>query len=360
MLEFIARWYQKRFSDPDAVTLVFILAFMFAIVLFLGDILAPVIVSLVIAYLLEWPVAKLTAIGVRRSISVIGVLVVFSCLSFTLLVGLTPQIWGQLTNLITEIPYILQEGQDYLLNLPGEYQSLINPEQVKNMTNALKEQLVNTGKELVSASLNSLVTLVTLLIYLVLVPLLVLFMLLDKDKLLRQTLQFLPRQRKLANRVWSEMNQQIGNYIQGKVIEILIVGTMSVIAFLLLDLRYAVLLGVGVGFSVLIPYIGAAVITIPVAVVAVFQFGVTPEFWYIMIVYGIIQALDGNVIVPLLFSQAVNLHPVFIIIAVLFFGGIWGFWGVFFAIPLATLVKAVVNAWPAAHETPDDIDKALS
>ncbi|HAR07202.1 MAG TPA: AI-2E family transporter, partial [Cobetia sp.] len=57
-------------------------------------------------------------------------------------------------------------------------------------------------------------------------------------------------------------------------------------------------------------------------------------------------ALDGNVLVPLLFSEAVNLHPVAIILAVLFFGGIWGFWGVFFAIPLATLMKSLLYAWP--------------
>jgi len=49
--------------------------------------------------------------------------------------------------------------------------------------------------------------------------------------------------------------------------------------------------------------------------------------------------------VPLLFSEAVNLHPVAIIVAVLFFGGLWGFWGVFFAIPLATLLKAIYSAW---------------
>jgi putative permease len=69
-----------------------------------------------------------------------------------------------------------------------------------------------------------------------------------------------------------------------------------------------------------------------------------------MLAYGIIQALDGNVIVPLLFSEAVNLHPVVIIVAVIFFGGLWGFWGVFFAIPLATLVKAVINAWPSSQD----------
>jgi len=84
--------------------------------------------------------------------------------------------------------------------------------------------------------------------------------------------------------------------------------------------------------------------------VALFQWGASAEFGYVMIAYGIIQALDGNLLVPLLFSEAVNLHPVTIIIAVILFGGLWGFWGVFFAIPLATLVKAVLNAWPSSHE----------
>ena len=103
------------------------------------------------------------------------------------------------------------------------------------------------------------------------------------------------------------------------------------------------------GLSVLIPYIGAALVTVPVALIAFFQWGISSDFMYLMIAYGVIQALDGNVLVPLLFSEAVNLHPVSIIVAVLVFGSLWGFWGVFFAIPLATLVKAVVTAWPQNH-----------
>ncbi|MDO6748829.1 AI-2E family transporter, partial [Gilvimarinus sp. 1_MG-2023] len=101
-----------------------------------------------------------------------------------------------------------------------------------------------------------------------------------------------------------------------------------------------------VGLSVLVPYIGAAVVTIPIALVGYMQWGWNNDFFYLMTVYGIIQALDGNVLVPLLFSEVVNLHPVAIIVAVLVFGGVWGFWGVFFAIPLATLLKAVIQSWP--------------
>ena len=148
------------------------------------------------------------------------------------------------------------------------------------------------------------------------------------------------------NKIWLEMNQQIANYVRGKAIEILLVGATSYVAFVILGLNYALLLALAVGLSVVIPYIGAVVVTIPVVLIGYFQWGFTYELLYLTIVYFVIQALDGNVLVPVLFSEAVKLHPVAIILSVLVFGGIWGFWGVFFAIPLATLVKAIGNAWP--------------
>jgi putative permease len=111
-------------------------------------------------------------------------------------------------------------------------------------------------------------------------------------------------------------------------------------------LRYATLLAVLVGLSVLIPYIGAVIVTIPVILVAFFQWGIGEHFVYLLVAYGVVQTLDGAILVPLLFAGAVNLHPLAIIIAVLVFGGWWGFWGVFFAIPLATVVKAILEDWP--------------
>ncbi|MCB2427112.1 AI-2E family transporter, partial [Methylophaga pinxianii] len=172
------------------------------------------------------------------------------------------------------------------------------------------------------------------------------FMLKDRERLVGFILSMMPEKRGLMSRIWKEMDGQIANYVRGKVVEIIIVGTVTFITFAWFGLPYSALLAVIVGFSVLIPFIGAAVATIPVAAVAGFHFGLTEEFAYVLVAYGVIQALDGNVLVPVLFSEAVNLHPVSIILAVLFFGGIWGFWGIFFAIPLATLLKALVTAWP--------------
>ena len=158
---------------------------------------------------------------------------------------------------------------------------------------------------------------------------------------------FLPRRRPLLSGIWSELNLQFSNYARGKGIEVFIIGLASYVSFALFGLNYAALLGLLVGLSVIVPYIGATLVTIPVVMVGYFQFGVSPDFYWLLGIYAVIQILDGNVLVPLLFSEAVDLHPVAIVIAVLFFGGIWGVWGVFFAIPLATLINAILSAWPS-------------
>ena len=86
--------------------------------------------------------------------------------------------------------------------------------------------------------------------------------------------------------------------------------------------------------------------TVPVTIVALMQFGLSSDFFYLMAGYLVIQALDGLVLVPILFSEANNLHPLAIILAVLIFGAWFGLAGVFFAIPLAILMKALLSAWP--------------
>jgi putative permease len=166
---------------------------------------------------------------------------------------------------------------------------------------------------------------------------------------------FLPDERTLAREVWIDLDSKIASYVRGKFIEVLVVWFTSFIAFTFMGLNYAMLLSLLVGLSVIIPYVGATVVTIPVAMIAFFQWGATSEFWYLIAIYTLIQFLDGNLLVPLLFSEVVNLHPVAIIVAVVFFGSLWGVWGVFFAIPLATLIQAIIKAWPH-HETQDEQD----
>ncbi|AIU66154.1 permase [Vibrio coralliilyticus] len=350
MFEMVSRWYKRRFSDPHAVSLVAILLFGFITIYFFGNLIAPLLVAIVLAYLLEWPVSQLSRLGIPRTLSVILVILGFTSLMMVAVFGLVPTIWQQVGNLINDIPSMYTGLQKVIAELPQRYPELDNFQIVESLVTNAKNQVIVMGETVVKGSLASLVSIATLAVYLILVPLLVFFLLKDKQEMIAMASGVLPRNRKLATKVWHEMNDQISNYIRGKVMEILIVGGVSYVTFAILDLRYSVLLAVAVGLSVLIPYIGAAAVTVPVAMVGLFQWGLTPQFYWLLIAYGIIQALDGNVLVPVLFSEAVNLHPVAIIVAVLVFGGLWGFWGVFFAIPLATLVKAVWNALPSNDE----------
>ncbi|GGB32226.1 AI-2E family transporter [Oceanisphaera marina] len=351
MLDVIKHWYRQRFTDPGAVALFLSLLFGFVVVYFLGHILAPFFAAVVIAYLLDWPVSRLERLGLGRVLSAAVVQLLFAILVILSLISIVPTFLSQMANLAREIPAMISRSQELLLTLPEEYPELVNVTLIQSVLDDLRSRLLGSADAILSVSLSSLTNAAVLLVYLILVSVLVFFMLKDKRQLLNSSSRFLPRNRELVSRVWREMNVQIANYVRGKVIEILIVGGVSYLSFMLLDLRYPLLLSVLVGFSVLIPYIGAAAATVPVAMVGLFQWGFAPPFFYLMVVYGIIQALDGNVLVPILFSEAVNLHPIAIIMAVLVFGGLWGFWGVFFAIPLATLVKAVVNAWPGDDDS---------
>jgi len=358
-MELISAWIRRHFSDPQAIILAVLLLVGFGLVLIFGSMLTPVLASLVIAYLLEGVVQFLVRRGVARLHAVILVFLTFMALLLILLFGVTPLMWAQSVELVRELPSYITQGQQALLQLPQHY-AIISEEQVRELLQAIRGQILGFGQNILAHSFASIPGIITLLVYLVLVPLLVFFFLKDKETIMGWVAGFLPKERPLTERVWAEVDVQIGNYVRGKFWEILIVGVVSAIAFALLGLKYAVLLGALVGLSVLVPYIGAAVVTLPVAVVAYFQWGWSSEFAWLMVAYGVIQALDGNVLVPLLFSEVVNLHPVAIIVAVLLFGGVWGFWGVFFAIPLATLVNAIIRAWPrpqvadgaAAGQTP--------
>ena len=348
MIEMFKSWYNRRFTDPQAMGLAAILLFGFVSIYFFSDLIAPLLVAIVLAYLLEWPVRLLNEkLKCPRLVATMLVLGSFISLVFVVVLVLIPNLWAQLANLLSDLPHMFNRFNEWLLSLPERYPELIDAQTVESIFGTVKEKILSLGESALKLSLASIMNLVTLGIYAFLVPLMVFFLLKDKRQLIDGVSRFLPRNRTLASKVWVEMQQQIANYIRGKLVEILVVTAVTYAIFLTFGLNYPLLLAVAVGFSVLVPYIGAVLITIPVVLVAIFQFGDTHTFWYILIAFVVSQLLDGNLLVPFLFSEVVNLHPLIIISAVLIFGGLWGFWGVFFAIPLATLVKAVVNAWPS-------------
>lgn len=345
------RWLERYFADEEAVLVAVILVASLVVMLTMGVVLAPMLSAVIIAFLMQGAVTRMKGWGVSHLWSVSAAFLMLVAGIVVTLIFVLPALWRQVITLFNEAPRMLVQGQQLLLLLPEKYPALVSEQQVRELTAMARAELGQAGQYLLSFSIAQLPVIAGILIYLVLVPILVFFFLKDGVEMIGWVAGALPKKRPLMKQIAREMNVQIANYVRGKVIEIVIVAGISSIVFRILDLNYALLLGIMVGFSVLIPYIGAAMATLPVALIAFFQFGWSSDFFYVMLVYGVIQALDGNALVPLLFSEAVKMHPVAIVLSVLVFGGLWGFWGVFFAIPLATLCKATINAWPSKART---------
>jgi len=351
-MKMITDWFRYQFNNPQVVFLTLFLVLLFVVVVLMGNMLAPLLAAVVIAYLLEGLVGVLEKTRLPRLIAVLVVYFAFLLFVVLILFGLLPLLSQQATQFVQQIPSMLNVGQDVLLKLPESYPEIVSAEQIGEIMVLIRTEITSWGQKLLSVSLASVMGLITILIYLILMPILIFFMMKDKEALVAWVARFAPSEHQLVGQVWSEVDRQIGNYVRGKFWEIVIVWFACVVTFSVLGLQYTMLLAVLVGLSVLIPFVGAAVVTIPVVFVAWFQWGFTGDFFVLVSAYLIIQALDGNLLVPMLFSEVNNLHPVAIIAAVLIFGGLWGVLGVFFAIPLATLVHAVINAWPRETEDP--------
>jgi len=346
----VKTWFEKHFSDPQVIILAIYLVMGLALVLYWGKILTPVLAGIVIAYVLEGLIKRVQQLGLPRFPAFLFSYFIFLTTFIFVLIGLIPLVFKQSSQLIKELPNIILKLQQLIADVSQQYPLLLEENEIKNMISNFSSELVNVGHTLVTVSLSSVVDIFTVMVYLVVVPLLVFFLLKDKVQLLDWFRRFVPEEKGLAQQVWKDVDVKMGNYIRGKLLEVFIVGLATFIPLKVMGLNYAATLSLFVGLSVIIPYVGAVAVTIPVTLIAWFQWGSTSDFIYLMVAYLAVQFMDGNILVPLLFSEVVNMHPAAIIIAVLFFGGLWGVWGVFFAIPLATLVQAVINAWPSIQQ----------
>ena len=345
-MHMIREWFARHFQNRQVVLLLVILAGLLVFAVLFARILAPVLGAVIIAYLLQGPVDRLKRLKVPHILAVLIVFLGFCTFVVFSATAVIPPVVQQSTQLIEQAPVMLARTYELIMELPERYPDTVDADQVQEIFVTVRNQIITWTQNLLSYSVTSIVNVLEISVYVILVPVLLFFLMKDSSRIVAWFVKFLPSDRTLVAGIWSDVDRQIGNYVRGKVWEILIVGSVSYIAFLSLGVQYALLLAVLTGFSVLIPFIGAIAVTIPVAILAYFQFGFAYDTVWVIIAYVVIQQLDGNVLQPILFSEAVNMHPVAIIVAVLFFGGIWGFWGILFAIPLATVVQAVLKAWP--------------
>ncbi len=346
MIEHFKNIFRRIFSNEE--TVIFFLIILSTLILFslFIEVLTPFIISIVVAYLLLGLQKKIETYGVAQPVSTIIAFSVFIIVGAAMFTWLIPLLYVQLQSFVLDIPRLFNEFLNFVSSIPAAFPDLVNSDQISVFFQAVSSELSSITQNIVKSSISGIQSTITLLLYIILFPILVYFFLFDRKNIIEGCLRIIPGDRAMLSQVWSEMDVQLSNYVRGKVLEIFIVGIAAAILFASFGLNYGALLAVLVGLSVLIPYVGAFSITIPIVIIGLLQFGLGTQFYLLIGLYLLLQFLDGNLLVPIIFSEAVKLHPIVIILAVFIFGSIFGFWGVFFSIPLATFIKAVWNAWP--------------
>ena len=345
MFDYLKGFFRNYFYEEEQFAALFLLIIAGILLYFIGSTITPIFVSILIAYLLNGVMNFFERKNYSKKTAFYFSFTIFLVFYLIVLVSL-PYVTGQIASLINELPAIVAFVQNLFDNLIIRYPNFFTTEQVEEIF-ASSTSFIPSIAEQVLIQLNTgFSAIMNALIFLILTPILVFFFLKDKSEMLSYVTYFLPNKRILLSQIWSDLNIQLFGYVRGKALEMIIVGSVTTLAFLILGVNYFVILGILVGMSVLIPLFGAILVTIPVVAIGLFQWGLDTPFFIFLFVYLLIQILDGNVLFPLLMGNEVNLHPVLIILAILVFGGIWGFWGLLLAVPIATLIRAVFKVWP--------------
>ena len=346
MINHLSNILKRIFSNEE--TIVFSLIILLTLIifsLFIG-VLTPFIISVIVAYLLVGLQKKIETYNVSENLATILAFSIFIIIGAAMFIWLIPLLYVQLQSFVLDIPRLFNEFLNFVSTIPAAFPDLVDSDQISVFFQAVSSELSSITQNIVKSSISGIQSTITVLLYIILFPILVYFFLFDRKNIIEGCLKIIPGDRAMLSQVWSEMDVQLSNYVRGKVLEIFIIGIAAAVLFASFGLNYGALLAVLVGLSVLIPYVGAFSITIPIVIIGILQFGLGSQFYLLIGLYLLLQFLDGNLLVPIIFSEAVKLHPIVIILAVFLFGTMFGFWGVFFSIPLATFIKAVWNAWP--------------
>ncbi len=306
----VMRRVARFLSDPQRVILVGLIVGLVSFLWLAGNVLAPILASIVIAYLVDRPVEALVRLGLSRTICAALFTLAFVALLAAGLLLLAPLLLSQIAAFARSLPAIFSDLQALALQLAAEYPELLDEAQLRDVAARINRDVVGLGQEMVLYSVTTLPTLATVVIYLFILPLLVFFFIKDQEQILDWADQFLPEHRPLADRVWREISGKFGGYVRGKVYEMLIVAGVCYAAFAALGLDFAALLASLAGASVLIPYFGAPMAGVPVALVAFAQWGLSPDFYEVLAAYVLIQTIDGTILSTVLLAGVVNLHPI--------------------------------------------------
>ena len=306
----------------------------------IGQIVKLVVIAALLAYMLDPVVGRFEAYGVGRTLATIVVFIIIGGLIYLLVSLALPHVTSELkafragisagkaASIIHDLEATLIERFSFLgledLDLVGKLQSYSR----------------RAANEVYGFFLNAM----TVLWNLIIIPFIMFFFLKDGRGFIKNFVSLVPnRYFEMALSLIHKTDRQLGGYIRGQFMDSAIIGGLTVIALWVLGVKYFLLLGVILGISNLVPFIGPIVGSIPAIVVALIETGDPYKAFIVFLAMVLVQIVDNGVVKPVVVARMVSLHPVVIIMAVIIGGKLFGIIGMIVSVPVTGIVKLVAE-----------------
>ena len=303
----------------------------------------PILLSLIATFLLDPAVLFLEGERINRttSIFIVYFLVLSFCVLLMVLIG--PPDWkGMLNALKADFPRYISRGIEYINDLLARLQvhfPFIDKYDLSGKLSSSAQQFFGLVLKETPKSAMRIGSLFLL------VPLFTFFFLRDSKRIVRSLITLTPnRYFEMVLDLYDHVSWQLAHFIRGRILEALIIGIVVFLGLSLTDIHYAPILGIIAGVTNLLPYIGPIIGMVPGILIALVDLGVGGEFWWIVCVYLLIAQiiLDNFVLIPILISRVSNLHPLWVILAIVMGGKLYGVIGMIIGVPIASIIKIAI------------------
>ena len=309
----------------------------------LQPILFPFVLGALIAYLGDPAVDFLERRHLNRTFAVVLVFILLTALLVVSLLFMVPLLLDQMDALIHKVPQLYYWATQVVVpwaqerfGLPaGTLPQLDWSSQLADNWQSLGKMMAQTGKKLTGSGAAILVGVASL----ALVPVVAFYLLRDWDILMAKMLRMMPLawQSRTALMV-GEADEVVGAFIRGQLIVMCALGVIYGTGLWLVGIQLALLLGLIAGLASLVPYLGFIVGISASLIAAYFQLHDWSVMLWVVVVFGVGQAIESMVLTPVLVGDRIGLHPVAVIFALMAGGQLAGFVGVVVALPVAAVI----------------------
>ena len=321
---------------------------LFLVVHFLGPVLTPFVVSMVLAYLGDPLTDWLESRGLSRTLSVVCVFILIFTLIIGMLLIIIPTLVHQIKTVIDLLPELEVWIEGNLLPYLQKYISVDGSMvDLAQLSKKLSEQWQKAGGLLASLGVSvsrSSMALMGFAANLFLVPVVAFYLLRDWDKMMASLGMLLPRNvEPVAVSLLKECDEVLGAFFKGQLMVMVALGVVYSLGLGLIGLEFAILIGMLAGLASIIPYMGFALGFAAALIVALFQFDGLSGMAMVVAVFVFGQAMEGWVLTPMLVGDKIGLHPVAVIFALMAGGQLFGFIGLLIALPMAAIIMVLLR-----------------